>query len=166
MKVLIADAFPKERLADLAALGLTVDHRPDLPAKEIPAAAAAATVLVVRSKQVVAEVFEKADALSLVVRAGAGVNTIDVAAASKAGIYVANCPGQNAIAVAELAVGLMVALDRRIPDNVAQLRAGKWNKKAFSEAGGNTPSTRIPRPSSMSVGPLRRRLRNSNRATP
>ncbi|MBI5069731.1 MAG: hydroxyacid dehydrogenase [Deltaproteobacteria bacterium] len=136
MKVLIADAFPKERLADLAALGLTVDHRPDLPAKEVAAAAADATVLVVRSKQVVAEVFEKADALSLVVRAGAGVNTIDVAAASKAGIYVANCPGQNAIAVAELAVGLMVAIDRRIPDNVAQLRAGKWNKKAFSEANG------------------------------
>jgi D-3-phosphoglycerate dehydrogenase len=136
VKVLIADAFPRERLADLAALGLTVDHRPDLPAKEVAAAAADATVLVVRSKQVVAEVFEKADALSLVVRAGAGVNTIDVAAASKAGIYVANCPGQNAIAVAELAVGLMVAIDRRIPDNVAQLRAGKWNKKAFSEANG------------------------------
>jgi len=136
MKVLIADAFPKERLADLAALGLTVDHRPDLPAKDLAAAAADATVLVVRSKQVGAEVFEKADALSLVVRAGAGVNTIDVAAASKAGIYVANCPGQNAIAVAELAVGLMVSLDRRIPDNVAQLRAGKWNKKAFSEANG------------------------------
>ncbi len=136
MKVLIADAFPRERLADLAALGLTVDHRPDLPAKEVAAAAAGATVLVVRSKQVGAEVFEKADTLSLVVRAGAGVNTIDVAAASKAGIYVANCPGQNAIAVAELAVGLMVALDRRIPDNVAQLRAGKWNKKAFSEANG------------------------------
>jgi len=136
MKVLIADAFPKERLADLAALGLTVDHRPDLPAKELAAAAAGATVLVVRSKQVGAEVFEKADTLSLVVRAGAGVNTIDVAAASKAGIYVANCPGQNAIAVAELAVGLMVSLDRRIPDNVAQLRAGKWNKKAFSEANG------------------------------
>jgi D-3-phosphoglycerate dehydrogenase len=83
-----------------------------------------------------AEVFASASALSLVVRAGAGVNTIDVAAASRRGVYVANCPGQNSIAVAELAIGLLVALDRRIPDNVALLRAGKWDKKSFSEAEG------------------------------
>jgi len=136
VKVLIADAFPKDRLADVAALGIEVDHRPDLPVKDLAAAVQGASVLVVRGKQVPAEVFEKADALSLVVRAGAGVNTIDVAAASRAGVYVANCPGQNAIAVAELAVGLMVALDRRIPDNVERLRAGAWDKKAFSEAQG------------------------------
>jgi len=136
VKVLIADAFPQDRLADLGALGLTVDHRPELPVKDLAAAVQGASILVVRSKQVPAEVFEKADALSLVIRAGAGVNTIDVAAASKAGVYVANCPGQNAIAVAELAIGLMVALDRRIPDNVERLRAGKWDKKAFSEAAG------------------------------
>jgi D-3-phosphoglycerate dehydrogenase / 2-oxoglutarate reductase len=136
MKVLIADAFPKERLADLSALGLTVDYRPDLAVRDLPAAVGGASALVVRGKQVAREVFEKADALSLVVRAGAGVNTIDVAAASSLGVYVANCPGQNAIAVAELAVGLLVALDRRIPDNVERLRAGKWDKKRFSEANG------------------------------
>jgi D-3-phosphoglycerate dehydrogenase len=136
MKALVADAFPRERLADLEALGLTVDHRPDVAAKELAAAARDATVLVVRSKQVGAEVFEQAQALSLVVRAGAGVNTIDVAAASRRGIYVANCPGQNSIAVAELAIGLLLALDRRIPDNVALLRAGQWDKKRFSEADG------------------------------
>ena len=77
-----------------------------------------------------------AGSLSLVVRAGAGYNTIDVAAASRRGIYVSNCPGKNAIAVAELAFGLILALDRRIPDNVADLRAGKWNKKEFSKARG------------------------------
>jgi D-3-phosphoglycerate dehydrogenase len=136
MRVLIADAFPKERLADLAALGLEVDYRPDTAVKDLPAALRGASALVVRSKQVPAEVFERADALSLVVRAGAGVNTIDVAAASRVGVYVANCPGQNAAAVAELAIGLMLALDRRIPDNVERLRAGKWDKKAFSEAQG------------------------------
>jgi len=136
MKVLIADAFPKERLADVAALGFTVDYRPELPVKELPAAVAGASVLVVRGKQVVAEVFEKADALALVVRAGAGVNTIDVAAASRVGVYVTNCPGQNAVAVAELAIGLLLALDRRIPDNVEALRSGKWDKKRFSEASG------------------------------
>ncbi len=136
MKVLVADAFPRERMAEIAALGLTVEHRPELTPNELPTAMAGVTALVVRGKQVTAEVFEAADALSLVVRAGAGVNTIDVAAASKVGVYVANCPGQNAIAVAELAMGLMVALDRRIPDNVIKLRAGQWDKKAFSEADG------------------------------
>ena len=136
VKILIADAFPKERLADLTALGLAVEHRADVSADDLPAAAADASILVVRSKQVNAPVFDTASALSLVIRAGAGVNTIDVAAASRRGVYVANCPGQNSIAVAELAIGLVVSLDRRIPDNVALLRAGKWDKKGFSEAEG------------------------------
>jgi len=136
MKVLVADAFPKERMAEMAALGLEVEHRPELTPQELPGAMAGVGALVVRGKQVLAEVFTRADTLSLVIRAGAGVNTIDVAAASRVGVYVANCPGQNAIAVAELAVGLMLALDRRIPDNVARLRAGAWDKKAFSEADG------------------------------
>ena len=69
-------------------------------------------------------------------RAGAGYNTIDVATASKRGIYVSNCPGKNAIAVAELAFALMLSLDRRVPDNVAELRAGRWNKKEYSKARG------------------------------
>jgi D-3-phosphoglycerate dehydrogenase len=136
MKILVADAFPRERLVELESLGLSVDYRPDLPAKDLAAAARDAAVLVVRSKQVGPDVFEGAQALSLVVRAGAGVNTIDVAAASRRGVYVANCPGQNSIAVAELAIGLLLSLDRRIPDNVSRLRAGKWDKKEFSESAG------------------------------
>jgi D-3-phosphoglycerate dehydrogenase / 2-oxoglutarate reductase len=136
MKVLVADAFPRGRLAEIVALGLEVEHRPELTPGDLPAAMAGVTALVVRGKQVTAEVFERADALSLVIRAGAGVNTIDVAAASRVGVYVTNCPGQNAIAVAELAMGLMLALDRRIADNVIKLRAGQWDKKAFSEAEG------------------------------
>src|SRR5262249_41372929 len=74
--------------------------------------------------------------LSLIVRAGAGYNTIDVAGASKRGIYVSNCPGKNAIAVAELAFGLLLSLDRRVPDNVAEMRGGSWNKKEYSKAQG------------------------------
>jgi len=136
MKLLIADAFPKDRVQDLAALGLTVEVKAEVSAKDLPEAARDASILVVRSKQVTAEVFERAAALSLVVRAGAGVNTIDVSAASRRGVFVTNCPGQNSIAVAELAIGLILALDRRIPDNVAALRAGKWEKKRFSEAAG------------------------------
>src|SRR5206468_9557978 len=94
-----------------------------------------ADLLVVRSTKVTTPMLD-AGRLSLIVRAGAGYNTIDVAGASKRGIYVSNCPGQNAIAVAELAFGLILSLDRRIPDNVAELRAGTWNKKAFSTARG------------------------------
>jgi len=77
-----------------------------------------------------------ASQIKLVVRAGAGYNTIDVAAASRRGIYVSNCPGKNSIAVAELAFGLILALDRRIADNVITLRRGEWNKKEFSKARG------------------------------
>src|SRR5512136_1168035 len=134
--LLVADAFPKEHLGSFSTLGLTVDHRPDVSARDLPTAARDASVLVVRSKQVTAEVFEAAQSLSLVVRAGAGVNTIDVAAASRRGVFVANCPGQNSIAVAELAIGLVLALDRRLPDQVAALRGGHWDKKSFSEARG------------------------------
>ncbi len=136
MKILVADAFPQDRLELLHGLGLTVEHRPDVSAKDLPSAARDAGILVVRSKQVGREVFDAADALSLVVRAGAGVNTIDVAAASNRGVFVANCPGQNSIAVAELTIALVLSLDRRIPDNVALLRAGKWDKKTFSQARG------------------------------
>jgi len=136
MKILVADAFPKEQLALLGPLGLAVEHRPEVSAHDLAAAARDASILVVRSKQVSGAVFESATALSLVVRAGAGVNTIDVAAASRRGVFVANCPGQNSIAVAELAIGLVLALDRRIPDAVAELRAGRWDKKRFSEARG------------------------------
>jgi D-3-phosphoglycerate dehydrogenase len=74
--------------------------------------------------------------VKLVVRAGAGFNTIDVAAASKRGIYVSNCPGKNSIAVAELAFALILALDRRITENVIALRRGEWDKKEFSKARG------------------------------
>ena len=75
--------------------------------------------------------------IKLVVRAGASYNTIDVAAASRRGIYVSNCPGKNSIAVAELAFGLIIlALDRRIADSVNSLRRGQWNKKEFSKARG------------------------------
>src|SRR5262249_19597489 len=98
------------------------------------AASRDASILIVRSTRVTEEVFAQARALSLVVRAGAGVNTIDVKAASSHGVYVANCPGQNATAVAELTWGLILAVDRHIPDAVASLRAGKWQKKKYSVA--------------------------------
>lgn len=137
MTVLVADKFEQSGIDGLAAAGCEVLFRPDLSGDALTEALAStrAEVLVVRSTQVT-EAMLDAGALALVVRAGAGVNTIDLAAASRRGIYVSNCPGKNAVAVAELAMGLILALDRRIPDNVADLRAGTWNKKEYSKAGG------------------------------
>jgi D-3-phosphoglycerate dehydrogenase len=137
VRILIADKFEPSGIDGLRAAGCEVVYQPDLKDDELTQAIreSAADVLVVRSTEVTAPMLE-AGALSLVVRAGAGVNTIDVAAASRRGIYVSNCPGRNAIAVAELAFALMLALDRRIPDNVADLRAGRWNKKEYSKARG------------------------------
>jgi D-3-phosphoglycerate dehydrogenase len=137
MKVLVADKFEKSGVEGLRALGCEIVHEPDLKDDTLKEALAAtgADVLVVRST-VVTEPMLDAGRLSLIVRAGAGYNTIDVKAASKRGIYVSNCPGKNSIAVAELAFGLLIALDRRIPDNVADLLRGKWNKKEYSKAKG------------------------------
>jgi D-3-phosphoglycerate dehydrogenase len=136
-KVLVADKFEKSGIDGLSAAGCDVQYEPDLKDDALAQAIASggADVLVVRSTKVTAPMMD-AGRLSLIVRAGAGYNTIDVAAASKRGIYVSNCPGKNAIAVAELAFGLLLSLDRRIPENVAELRAGKWNKKEFSKAAG------------------------------
>jgi D-3-phosphoglycerate dehydrogenase len=137
MKVLVADAFEQSGLDGLKAAGCDVIYQPQLKDDALAAAVREtnADVLVVRSTQVSAAALE-GGSLSLVVRAGAGYNTIDVAAASRRGIYVSNCPGKNAIAVAELTLGLILALDRRLVDNAADLRAGKWNKKEYSKARG------------------------------
>jgi len=137
MKVLVADKFEKSGIDGLKAAGCDVIYQPDLKDDALTAAIrdAGADVLVVRSTEVTAPMLE-AGSLSLVVRAGAGYNTIDVATASKRGIYVSNCPGRNAIAVAELAFALLLSLDRRVPDNVAELRAGTWNKKEYQKARG------------------------------
>jgi len=137
MRVLIADEFEQSGRDKLRDLGCEVSFQPGLKAETLPEAVATwqPDVLVVRSTKVTAAALQSG-ALKLVVRAGAGYNTIDVAAASERGIYVSNCPGKNSIAVAELTLGLILALDRRIADNVAALRQGQWNKKEFSKARG------------------------------
>ena len=137
MLVLIADKFEQSGVDGLKAAGCEVVYQPDLKDDGLTRAIrdTAADVLVVRSTVVTAPMLE-AGALSLVVRAGAGFNTIDVPTASTRGIYVSNCPGKNAIAVAELAFALMLSLDRRVPDSVADLRSGRWNKKEYSKARG------------------------------
>src|SRR6476659_8530468 len=137
MKVLVADKFEQSGRDGLEALGCEVSYQPDLKDDALVNAIGQEhpDVLVVRGTKVT-EPMLAAGPLKLIVRAGAGYNTIDVAAASGRGIYVSNCPGKNSIAVAELAFALILALDRRVADNVIALRAGEWNKKEFSKARG------------------------------
>lgn len=137
MNVLIADKFEQSGREGLQAIGCHVSFQPDLKDEALVVAIRETKpdVLVVRGTKVTEQMLD-AGSLKLVVRAGAGFNTIDVAAASRRGIYVSNCPGKNSIAVAELAFALILALDRRIVENVVSLRRGEWNKKEFSKARG------------------------------
>ena len=137
MKILIADKFEASGINGLTALGCEIIHDANLKDDALIDAirASQADVLVVRSTKVTAAMLS-AGKLSLVVRAGAGYNTIDVKAASALGIFVSNCPGKNAVAVAELAFALILALDRRIVANVVDLQNGKWDKAEYSQADG------------------------------
>lgn len=136
--VLVADKFEKVGVDGLAELGCRVVLRPELTTADLPAAIREcdAKILVVRSTKVDAATLASGASLSLVIRAGAGIDTIDVPTASKLGVFVSNCPGKNSIAVAELVMGLMLACDRRIPDQVADLRAGTWRKGEYQKARG------------------------------
>ncbi len=136
MKILIADKFEESGVRALQEAGFELVINPDLKEESLKQALEEVKPegLIVRSTRV--EECHMVDSLRLIVRAGAGYNTIDIESARRKGIQVSNCPGKNARAVAELTFGLILALDRRIPDNVEQLRQGKWNKKEFSQARG------------------------------
>jgi len=143
MKVLIADKFPDDKISEIEKLAGSVIYDQSLKEEALQTTLMKEQpdILIVRSTQVTGEMIEAASRLNLIIRAGSGVNTIDVKTASERSVYVANCPGKNSIAVAELAFGLILSLDRRIPDNVLELRTGHWNKKEFSKARGVFGST-------------------------
>lgn len=138
MRVLFADKLADHARTRLAGSGFEVRTEPGLKGPGLREAIESwdPAVLVVRSTKVEADHVAAGRSLSLVIRAGAGVNTIALDDCSRAGVFVANCPGKNSVAVAELTIGLMVALDRQLADNVADLRAGTWNKGKYSKAGG------------------------------
>lgn len=136
MKILIADKVSKDMISEIQALGGQVTYTPDLTAEALPGAIGEASILIVRSTKVTAEAIAAGAHLRLIVRAGAGVNTIALDAASDRSIYVANCPGVNSDAVAELAIGLLISADRRIPEATVALREGKWLKGEFGKARG------------------------------
>jgi D-3-phosphoglycerate dehydrogenase len=136
MHLLFADDLPEQTIAELESRGHVCVLDPGLTAAELPQRVVGFDGLVVRSTKVPREVFEAGDRLVLVIRAGAGTNTIDTDAAAAKGVFVSNVPGRNAAAVAELTLGLLLAIDRRIADNVADLREGRWDKSRYSQAGG------------------------------
>lgn len=143
MKILVADKFEKVGLEGLKALGCEVVSAPDLGADGMGAGIAQhdPAVLVVRGTKVNKSAIEQGKSLKMIIRAGAGYDNIDTAAAAARGIPVCNCPGMNAAAVAELAFALWLALDRRVVEQTLELRAGTWNKKEYSKARGIKGST-------------------------
>jgi D-3-phosphoglycerate dehydrogenase len=138
MKVLIADKFPEDKIEKIKNIGYEVIYVPKLKEESLLEELKSQNpdVIIVRSTKIKKEMLEAAHELSLIIRAGSGYDTIDVKTASERSVYVANCPGKNSIAVAELAFGLILSIDRRIPDNVLDLRDGKWNKDEYSKARG------------------------------
>lgn len=135
--VLIADKFEQVGLDTLSSLGLNFEYESELNdfSLQEKLTSSSPKILVVRSTKINKQILD-ASSLKLIIRAGAGYDTIDIAYAKIKGIKVANCPGKNSAAVAELTLGLILAIDRKIPDNVQSLREGRWNKKGFSRANG------------------------------
>jgi D-3-phosphoglycerate dehydrogenase len=141
MRVLFADSVGESTVTQLEERGHTCVVDAGLTAEELATSLGGVDALVVRSTKVGRDVFERADRLALVIRAGAGTNTIDTDAAAARGVLVANLPGRNAAAVAELTMGLLIAVDRRIVDGTVDLRSGHWDKKTYSAARGLLGST-------------------------
>ena len=135
MRILVADRLPDRFAEAMERRGHECVVEAGLTEATLPAAMTDFEVLVVRSTRVTASVFEAAGSLRLVVRAGSGTNTIDCDEATRAGVLVANVPGRNSVAVAELTMGLLLAVDRAIPDNTSELRAGRWDKQRFGAVG-------------------------------
>ncbi|MEM7622767.1 MAG: NAD(P)-dependent oxidoreductase [Planctomycetota bacterium] len=139
MKVLVADKLEAVAVQGLAELGAELISEPDLAGDTLVRAAAdnKPDVVIVRSTKVPAEVQAAAGgSLRLIIRAGAGTDNIDKDAAASAGIAVCNCPGPNAVAVAELTMGHLIGLDRFLPEQDAELKSGRWNKKRYAAARG------------------------------
>jgi D-3-phosphoglycerate dehydrogenase len=136
MKILIADSFPSSHADSLAQMGHSCTIEPGLDENTLPVAIADHEIIIVRSTKVTAEALDAGEDLKLVIRAGAGTNTIDKSHASSKGVRVCNVPGANAVAVAELVMGMIIAIDRNIAANVTDLRSKVWNKKKYSNARG------------------------------
>ena len=133
MKIVIADDMPAASLAPLTARGWEVSVTAGRPREDLLNALASADALVVRSAtKVTADLLDAGPRLRIVARAGTGVDTIDVPAATARGVLVVNAPGANSVSVAELAMALMLSLARHTPAADHTMKEGRWEKKAFA----------------------------------
>lgn len=132
-RILVTDSLSELGLAVIRnAEGFELDYRPGLSEEELAQAITQADGLVIRSgSNVTARVIEAAERLSVIGRAGIGVDNIDVPAASKRGIAVMNTPTGNSVTTAEHTISLIMSLARWIPAATASMKAGKWEKKKF-----------------------------------
>jgi D-3-phosphoglycerate dehydrogenase len=141
MKVLICDPVSPVTIQALHDAGIEVDNRPDITAEELLRDAPQYDGMVVRSRtKVPKEVIDAATNLKIIVRGGVGLDNIDVAYAREKGVEVRNTPKASSNSVAELALGYMLALARRIPQATMSMTAGEWKKKQLrgSEIAGKT----------------------------
>jgi len=133
MRVLVCDGLEKAGIDILRGMAaLAVDERPDISHEELKSIIGDYQALIVRSKsRVDADVIERGRQLSLIGRAGTGVDNIDVAAATRRGIVVMNAAEGNTVTTAEHTVAMLMACARQIPQATASLKSGKWEKKRF-----------------------------------
>jgi D-3-phosphoglycerate dehydrogenase len=141
MKVIVSDSIADAGVEMMRQAGIEVDVKTGLAPEELERTIGDYDVLVVRSATKVRKpIIEAGKTLKLIVRAGVGLDNIDVEYAKSKGIKVMNTPAASSNAVAELTVGYLLALARRTPQTTASMRAGKWEKKKFrgSEIAGKT----------------------------
>ncbi len=131
-KVLVTDNISPEAIAKLCALGFAAEESKTLPEAELAQKIGEFDAVAIRSAtKITAPVLENPGNLKIIVRGGVGIDNIDVALATAKHIAVANTPGANTIATAELTFALMLALARHIAGGSASLEAGEWNRKLF-----------------------------------
>src|SRR5438477_9790053 len=134
-RVLISDKLESPGLDLLREAGMELDERHGLTGEALQEAIRAADGVIVRSgTRITADLLENPGKLRAIVRAGVGVDNIDVAAATRRGIIVMNTPGGNTVSTAEQTITLLMALARNIPAADAHVRAGpaKWERKKFT----------------------------------
>jgi D-3-phosphoglycerate dehydrogenase len=132
VKVIITDPIAKTGVKMLQDAGIEVDERPGLPPADLIQAIPAYDAIIVRgATKVTADVINAGKNLKVIGRAGVGLDNVDKKSADARGIKVVNTPAATSVTVAELALGLMLACARSIPQATQSLREGKWDKKAF-----------------------------------
>lgn len=132
-RVLVLEGITERGMSVLAAEGWSVDSEKALPPAELARKLAPYHALLIRSgSQITAEVLDAARNLRIIGRPGIGVDNVDLAAATRRGVVVMNSPGGNIASTAELTLGLLLALARNIPQADASMKAGRWDRKAFT----------------------------------